>query len=329
MLLGFIKHNRALSIVILPIAMVLLWIYGFVHPAVPLTDHAAPLYKLLISGIAQYPFLVTLLSFILILSEALLINYIVEKNEIINTTTYLPALVYIVLMSLQPEMFSLHPIIIANLFILIALHKLMQTYRKDTAYSEAFDTGFFISLACLFYIPTVVFILLLWMGLIIIRPFIWREWIISFLGLIVPWLYLTFAYFWREKLDMLQYDALYYTLVAPGKSLSSINLSLSNYLQMAVLLVSAFFATGRYMRDFSKSTVRSRSNLLLILYFFVFAIISIVFAPEYSIAYLSFLSIPFSIVFSSYLLFAKKEWIAETLFLLLIISAFVNQFFPF
>lgn len=327
MLIGFIKHNRALSIVILPIALIILWIYGFLNPVVPLTEHSAPLYRLLISGIGQYPFLITLTSFILIFCEALLLNYIVEKNEIIESNTYLPALAYVILMSLQPEMFSLHPIIIANLFILLALHKLMQTYRKETAYSEAFDTGFFISLACLFYIPSFVFILLLWIGLIIIRPFVWREWAISLLGLSVPWIYLIFAYFWKEKMDMLQYEALYQTLIVPGKSFSTVSLSYPNYLQIAVLLVAAFFTAGRFSGDFSKGTVRSRSNLLLLLYFFILSIVSLFLAPEYSIAYLSFLSIPFSILFSSYLLLAKKEWLAELIFILLIVSVFVNQFF--
>ncbi|MFI5163811.1 MAG: DUF6427 family protein [Bacteroidia bacterium] len=327
MLIAFIKHNRAVSIVLLPVAMISLWVYGFFHPVVPLTEHAAPLYKLLIAGIAHYPFLLTLISFILIFCEAMLINYIVEKNEIINTKSYLPALVYIVLMSLQPEMFSLHPIVIANLFMLFALHKLMQTYRKETAYSEAFDTGLFISLAALFYIPSVVFILLLWIGLIIIRPFIWREWVISFIGLILPWLYLVFYYFWNNKLDALEYDALYYTLIVPRKSFNALTFSYSEYFQIAILFVAAFFSTGRFFQDLGKSTVQSRNNLLLIIYFFILAGVSIIIAPEYSIPYLSFLSIPFSVLFSSYLLFAKKEWLAEILFLLLIISVFVNQFF--
>ena len=326
MLIGFIKHNRAVSIVLLPIALVALWFYGFLNPVIPLTEHSAPLYKLLISWIRDYPFLITLLSFVLILCEALLINHIVEKNEIIDTTTYLPALVYIVLMSLQPEMFSLHPIIIANLFILLALHKLMQTYRKETAYSESFDTGFYISLACLFYIPSLVFVLLLWFGLIIIRPFIWREWAISFIGIIIPWLYLVFIYFWGEKLDMLQYDALYYTLIVPGKSFSMAGFSFPDYLQMGVLLASAFFTAGRFLRDFRKGTVRLKNNLILILYFFLFSVISIILAPQYSISYLSFLSIPFSVLFSAYLLFTKRQWIAEVLFLLLILSVFANQF---
>jgi hypothetical protein len=328
MLIGFIKHNRAVSIVLLPVALIFLWAYGFFHPVVPLTEHAAPLYKLLISGIEGFPFLITLISFILIFCEALLINYIVEKNEIIDTTTYLPALVYIVLMSLQPEMFSLHPIVIANLFMLLAVYKLMQTYRKETAYSEAFDTGFFISLAVLFYIPSIVFVLLLWIGLIIIRPFVWREWMISFLGLTLPWIYLIFYYFWNSKLDALEYDAIYYTLIAPRKSFNALRFSLSEYVQMALLLFAAFFSAGRFLRDLRKGTVRTRSNLLLILYFFILSFVSIFVAPEYSIPYLSFLSIPFSIFFSAYLLFSKKEWIAETLFILLIISVFVNQFIP-
>ncbi len=328
MLVAFIKHNRALSIVILPIAIIILWLYGFLNPIVPNTEHAAPLYKLIITGISQYPLLITFISFVLIFIEALLINYIIEKNEIIDTTTYLPALVYIVLMSLQPEMFSLHPIVIANLFILLALHKLMQTYRKEKAYAETFDTGLYISLACLFYIPTLVFIILLWIGLLIIRPFIWREWVISLIGITLPWVYLIFYYFWKEKLDVLQYEALYYTLIVPSKSFSTLDLSISNYFQLLVLSITFVFTASRFLRDYSKGTVRLRSNLSLLVYFFIFSIISIIFAPEYTISYLSFLSIPYSILFSSYLLFSKKEWVAELLFSLLIISVFINQFIP-
>lgn len=326
MLIGFIKHNRSLSVIVLPIAMIALWIYGFIYPVVPLSEHAAPLYKLIIAGIQGYPFLITLLSFILIFSEALLINYIIQRNEIINTTSYLPALVYMVLMSLQPEMFSLHPIVIASLFMLLATHTLLQSYKKETSYSEAFDTGFFIALATLFYIPSLVFILLLWIGLIIIRPFVWREWVISLIGFILPWIFLVFYYFWNDKIHDLQYDALYYTLVTPQKAFDTLTFSYPAMAQISILLVAAFFASGRLMRDLSTGTVHTRGNLFLMIYFFILAFISVFLAPSYSIAYLSFLSIPFTVFFSSYLLFLKKQWLAELLFLLLIISVFLNQF---
>jgi len=326
MLIGFIKYNRSLSVVVLPIAMIALWLYGFFHPVVPLTEHSAPLYKLIITGIEGFPFLITLISFILIFCEALLINYIIQKNEIINTTSFLPALVYMVLMSLQPEMFSLHPIVIANLFMLFALHTLMQSYKKETSYSQAFDTGLFISLGAMFYIPSIVFILLLWIGLILLRPFVWREWVISFIGFFLPWIFIVFYYFWNDKLDTLEYDALYYTIVTPQKSFNAINFSYEEYAQIGILLIALFFSSGRLLSDLSKGTVRTRSNLFLMIYFFLLAFISIFLAPDYSISYLSFLSVPFTIFFSSFLLFIKKQWMAELLFLLLIISVFLNQF---
>lgn len=329
MLIRFIKHNRAVSIIVLPIAMTILWFYGFIYPVSPITSHAAPLYQFFISLVEGYSFLITLISFILILCEAILINYMVWKNGIIDTTTYLPALVYIVLMSLQPEMFSLHPIIISNLFMLLAVHMLMQTYRKETAYSDTFNAGFFISLSILFYIPSIVFIFLLWIGLIILRPFVWREWVISFIGIILPWIYLVFYYFWNDRLDMLEYDTLYYAFITPQKSFNIYSFTLPESIQAIILVLCALLTAGKLFSDFGKGTVRERSNLLLLFWFFIFSIISIFLAPEYSIPYLSFLSIPFSVFFSSYLLFSQKTWISETVIILLIISIFVNQFLSF
>jgi hypothetical protein len=150
--------------------------------------------------------------------------------------------------------------------------------------------------------------------------------VISFIGILLPWVFLVFYYFWNDKLDSLQYDAIYYTLITPRKSFNSLAFSFSEYLQIVLLFIAAFFSTGRFLTDLNKSTVQSRSNLLLLLYFFILAFISIFIAPSYAISYLSFLAIPFSVFFSNFLLFAKKEWIAEILFLLLIISVFINQF---
>ena len=327
MLINFIKHNRAISIFFLPVAIAAFWIYGFINPFVPNVEYATPMFKAIISRLKDYPFLLTIISSVLIISEAVFINYLVRKNEIIDTTTYLPALVYIVLMSLQPEMLSLHPIVLANFFLLFALYKLMQTYKQETAYSEAFDTGLFISMASIFYMPSVIFVFILWIGLIIIRPFIWREWIISIMGFATPWIFVAFYYFWTNSLGELQTDIISNTFFLQEKSSKSISLSLNNYLQLGILILIAGFAIGRFLIDLGKSTVRIRNNNFLLVYFSILSVITIFIAPAYTILFLSFLSIPFSIFISGYFLLAKKQWIAEILFLLLIISVFINQIF--
>jgi hypothetical protein len=327
MLVGFLKHNRSLSIIVLPILIIALWIYGFFHLTAPSIEHSAALYKLVINSVGKYPLLITTISFLMIFSEALLINYIIRENEIIHTTSYLPGVIYMILMSLQPEMYSFHPIVVANLFMLLALHVLIQTYRKETSYSKSFDTGFFIAMASLFYIPSIIFVPLLWIGLITLKPFIWRDWIISLMGIMVPWLFIIFYYFWIDDMATLQKDVLYYTLIAPQKSFANIRFSLPEAIQLGVLLISSFFAfTHLLLYSSGKSSMRTRSNNIIMMAFFILSIISIFLAPYYSISHLSFLAIPFTAFFSNYLLAAKKQWIAETLLLLLIISVFLNQY---
>ncbi|HEY4800514.1 MAG TPA: hypothetical protein VII99_15650, partial [Bacteroidia bacterium] len=80
MIVGIIKNNRSASIVMVPVILTGLWLYGFFHPAIPLTEHAAPLYKLIVTSLSGFPLLLTALSFLLILCEAVLINHIIEQN---------------------------------------------------------------------------------------------------------------------------------------------------------------------------------------------------------------------------------------------------------
>ncbi|MBI3502501.1 MAG: hypothetical protein HY063_11985 [Bacteroidetes bacterium] len=328
MLIGFIKRNQPASVLLLPVVLIALWVVGFIHPSIPSTGHSAPLHRLVLAGLSGFPHALVIISFVLIFCEALLINYIIRKNEIIDTNSYLPALIYIVLMSLQPEMLSLHPILIANIFILYTLHKLMQSYRKETAYSEAFSMGIFISLAVLFYFPSIIFVLLIWIGLLIIRPFVWREWVISFTGFLLPWLYLIFYFFWNDKLEDLRYELLYYSLVTPVKSFNMNSFSIAEISQFALLLLTALLASGRLLHNLSGSTVWLRNNFRLLIYFSLLALLSVFLAPSYSIFFLSFLAIPFTVFISDYLLYAKRQWLAEIIFTLLLLSVFANQFFP-
>ena len=84
MLINFIKHNRAISIFFLPVAIAAFWIYGFINPSVPNVEYATPMFKAIISRLKDYPFLLTIISSVLVISEAVFINYLVRKNEIID-----------------------------------------------------------------------------------------------------------------------------------------------------------------------------------------------------------------------------------------------------
>jgi hypothetical protein len=326
MIVGLLKHNRSFSIVALPLLMVALWLHGFMHPATPMFQSSSPLYEWIVSGMVHYPMVIRIVSFLLVLSQALFINYILNENEVLHTNSYFPAGMYMILMSLQPEMHWLHPIIIANLFMLLALHKLLQTYRQDTAYAHAFDVGFYIALASLFYLPSLVFIVLLWAGLVVLRPFIWREWIISLMGVLVPWILIAVCYFCFSSMDV------FIKKTTPPFSAAINTLLLNSWFsgyeifQIIVLGIVSIFSLGYVINSPQKHNLRTRSNTILLTFFFALSAVSIFFAPVFSISNLSFMAIPFTFFFSNYLLLAKRKWIAELLFTLLIISIFLNQY---
>ena len=325
MLIGFIKKNRATSIVLVPASLFLYWLYGFLHPASLPINNTAPLYKLIVSWIEPYPYTQLIIAFILIVCESFLLNYIVEQSEIINSKTHLPGLIYASLMCIQPEMLTLHPILISNLFMLFAIQKIIESYRKEIANSEYFDVGIFTSLAILFYLPSSAFVIFIAASLIIIRPFVWREWVISIIGLLTPWAYVLLAYFWNDDLTNLYSELINAFINTYSKSLQTTTFSIADWSQLALLIICTIFSIWKLLRDLNTKTVRTRSILILLIIFFLLGFASILFAPSYSIIYLASLSIPFSVFSSSYLLDAKKIWIAETLMTLFILSIIINQ----
>ena len=159
-----------------------------------------PLYEILAKPLNNFHYLATLIAFILIVCEAFLLNYIVNENEILTKPSFLPALFYIVFMSNDSTLLMLHPLLFANFFLLLAINKIISSYRKDNAFSNAFDAGILLSLSTLFYFPCIVFLPILGIGFILFRPFNWREWIISFIGILLPYSFVFTYYFWNNLL---------------------------------------------------------------------------------------------------------------------------------
>ena len=157
MFVSFFKSNNASAYIFIPVFAIALWVFGIIHPvALPPVKHAMPFYELL-AGPVTNTWLNIILALILIIGEAFFLNYIVNENEILTRPSFLPAVLYIIFMSSNKAMYILHPLIFGNFFLMLAIHRLLNSYRKEKAFSHFFDAGFLISIASLFYFPYIVF----------------------------------------------------------------------------------------------------------------------------------------------------------------------------
>lgn len=327
MLIGFIKQNRSLAPVFLPLALGVLWIKAFFLPLPVQTGPIMPVYGYLNDFLAYSPALSALVGLLLLLAQSLLVNHIIERHEVLGNNSFLPGFVYALLMSSDPGLLYAHPALFSNLFLLLALNTLLQSYRMEKAYACIFDAGLYIALASLFYLPASLFLLIVWAALIILRPFIWREWVISILGFMVPWILLLFYFYWQGLSLQVPDSLLPFTWIKLFSfNPASFFQTLGEIAVAVVLFLTSLLSVGRFLSDLSSGTVRTRSNLLVILNFFIISLIAGLFSAESQLSTISFIAIPAAFYFSGYFLFARKKAWPEVLLLLLIISIFINQY---
>jgi hypothetical protein len=323
MIIRFFKSNNPLTFILLPLLALLLWITGFCWGQSVVVKYSMPLYEILIKPISSIHFVGTLIAFILVVLEAFLLNYIVNENEILPKPSYLPALFYIVFMSSDNTLLMIYPLIVANLFILLAIYKLVSSYRKDSAFSNAFDAGILLSIATLFYIPCLVFLPILGIGFILFRPFNWREWLISFIGVLVPYTFVFTYYFWNDRSGYFGDVKLFFS---GWHQHTALVLSKSFYFMFTVSVVILLFSFRKLFVGILDASQKNKKGIILLLWFSVLAMLSIFIAPSVSIRSFSSLAIPVSIFCANYFLKIKKSWWAELLFILLIASVFINHF---
>lgn len=321
MFVQFFKSNNASAYIFIPLLAVALWVFGYIHPVeIPPVKHAMPLYEF-IAGPVSTPWLSVTLALVLVIAEAFLLNYIVNDNEVLTRPSFLPALLYIIFMSSNKAMFILHPLIFGNFFLLLSIHRLLNSYRKDKAFSQFFDAGLLIAIASLFYFPYIVFFPLLAAALVILRPFNWREWLISLCGVLSPYILVGTVYFMRDTLDYLLYDKMLFYF---SKQLHLGALSGSFYFTNSVQLSILILAGARLFTGLNTGSQKTKKGIVLLIWFLMAGIASIAITQEVSTSCFAALAIPASVFYAHYFMNLKRGWLAEILFLLFLGSIIAN-----
>ncbi|MCG3165491.1 MAG: hypothetical protein POELPBGB_01254 [Bacteroidia bacterium] len=321
MFIRFFKTNQPASLLALPLFAVLFWLVSWINPQVATEVFSMPLYYLF-SLSNRLPVLSEVIAFVLVLFQSFYINHIINKHDLRESrerSNFLAALFGIVLLSVFPAFRTLLPQHFAGIFLLLMLDRIFDSYRKETAYSHCFDAGFFVGIASLFYFPSVLFFILVWTAFVVLRPFNWREWVISFSGFIIPWLMTITYYFWFDTLgDFINYrigssfSASYFSFGKPDNA----------QLIFIFLLLMLFPALANFLRLMSSGKIKTNKFLLLFMWFLLIAVASAFIFPVGSYTHFTLAAIPLSVIYSNWFLSLKKAWISESLFLILL-GAFI------
>lgn len=300
-----------------------MWVFILPKPEIINTENAFPLFLYVFQLIKNSRIALVVISLFSIVLQAFFLTHVINKQGVLRDTSHLPALLYVVLMSCFPEQLSFNPLLFANFFIIVFLNSIFNFYRSDTAVFEVFNAGMFIGIASLFYWPCLFLFPLTMAALFVLRPFNIREWVVSFIGIGLPFLFLGGILFWLDLLSINSIKSLLEPLYKVQFSTAYNGTYIILTAILALILIASLWRFSRDLNNFSK--LRARKFLAIIVWFFLFAALSYLIASKNSMIGLSFLAIPLSVIISNYFLSLKNQLFAEIIFLLLLVAVIYNQ----
>ncbi len=300
-----------------------MWVFVLPKPEISNTENAFPLFLYAFQELRDQRVLMVGVSLVMIVLQAFLLTTVINKQGVLRDSSHLPALLYVVLMSCFPEQLSFNPLLFANFFIIIFLNSIFNFFRSDTAVYEVFDAGLFIGIASLFYWPCLFLFPLIWAGLYVLRPFAWQEWLASFIGVFLPFLFFGSILYWFNMLSFNSLKAILEPFYKVEFSTAYNGTYIILFIILVIILMASLFRFSRDLNTFAK--VRTRKFLAIVVWFFLFAGLSYLVSVKRTMISLSFLAIPLSVIISNYFLSLKNQLLAELVFLLLLAAVIYNQ----
>ncbi len=249
---------------------------------------------------------------VLVYIQATWFNQIINKYSVLGKSTFLPAAAYIVVCSIFEPFLTFTPPLLCNFLLLFIFNKILSSYKSSNSIAAMFDLGLAVALGTIFYFPFVGFLLILWIALLLFKPFSWREWVSGLVGFLTLIFILGVYYFWNDRL--LDFYKIWTPLST--KLPIYVSIQLLDYivlLPIAICVISSFY----YLQiNFFRSYVLVRkafqlSVFLLALVFFTFYLKS-----DPRINHFLLGAIPLAIYISYYFVHAKKPWFFESLFVI-------------
>jgi hypothetical protein len=326
MLLRFFKGTTPGVIFFIAVSFIAVWMSVFIHPDAGIQytrpDYQMPLYGFLISILGSGSFMVNLLSFSI---TALIIFLIVSFNTsifFINERTFLPALIFVLIIGIFPECQNLNPAMPASLLFIFALKRIMDSYHKQGIAYNFFDAGILISTGSLFYANLLWFGVIIVIGIVLLRTVNIFELAVTLLGLATPYL-ITFGLYYVLGYDLKALMSLIYSNLFSDTDSYDFQRFTIVILMFEALIV--LISVGFIIILQNTKKIKSRKTFSLLIWVFVISLVVYLGVPSVSVEIIWISGIPISYFLAHYFIFSKKKLVSEVFFTIMLLLGLLIQ----
>ena len=262
------------------------------------------------------------LALTIIIIQAILLNRIVNRYNLLGKPSFLPALMYVTSSAVLMPFLVLSPTLLCNFLLIWLIEKFLSIYRRTDIGSVVFDMGMIVGLGTLIYFPFIAMLVLLYVCLLIFRPFSWREWFVGLLGFATIYFFVAVFYYLNDATD--KFFRIWLPLATPFPN--RLEIKFYDYTVLIPLIVILTLSAFSLRQNFFRSYVHVRKSFQVLSILFILAMISFYLKPQVRIYHFLLGAPAVSIFMAYYFLHAKKKWIFESLYFLLLAFIIYFQF---
>lgn len=322
MLLKFFRGSAPAVLFATILTALLIWSKSFfLLESSPLVHETGmPLYNLLIGLFGDNLLLEKIAAFVITSASAFYLIHLNTKHIIIKHRSYLLALFYIVLSSAYIPLQYINPALVATPFLILAIDNLLGIYEGKDFLDRLFKAGFLLGIGSLIYLPLASFLILAFIGVIILNNSGARQWFSLLFGFIAPW-FLMFSYFFLRYESVEGLTSLISNILTPAVTFSLQDTCFIVFYSFSALLL--IFSSLYALRDLSTQKISVRKFYILFAWIIVFSAGVSILTSFSSIEMLYIGAIPVAFIMANYFSFARNRFWPE-LFLTLLLALSVG-----
>lgn len=324
MLFNLYKSNSPIMHVLTVMIAVVLWLPIFGNPQwTPSINEGSALYNEFICGMFSSVWGTQLVAFALMLIEAFLLLRIDLKFIIVENKTILPPLFFVLVVSSLAPNYNLLPVLVANLFFMLAMTKILDSEQMYEMPKQYFESGLLIGIGTLFFPPLVATMFFVFASQFVIRFFKMRDFLAAILGYITPFVFYLFGMFMTDQTDAF-FDRMSQISLTQA---FTIELSVVQYGAICFSCLIVFFALFTMSQCIRMYKVTTRKYFSLFFWLILLTVAAFFVIPSSGMTLLVFAAIALSFIATLYFMEIRHNAMAEILFLLIIVSAFLIVYF--
>lgn len=250
---------------------------------------------------------------LVIILSVFILNFISGRNELTGRNAF-KSILFAGFLCMFAAALQTNDVILANLFLLMALRRILSLRTQRETVKKIFDATFWIGVASLFYFWSILFLFVVYFGVVVHVGHRFKNWLVPLVAILALISIVTSA-------DLMITDT-FYTF---SDWTQASNFNFERYRNPKLLIPAAFLFTLTIWSSFfyiliiQKASANVKTSLFIILLCGGVALTVAVLAPSKNGSELMFFFAPLAIIVTNYFQYMRDKWFKEILLITIVV----------